>query len=159
MVLPEDGLSPSWCKIRFEYPSMKVHLLVSWMKNLIQSKCRNKQCHSDWNWKFRGPAIPNNSWKQHDHEQSSTITPACVGFSFCRCDSSDYDDILRDVEDHSDCKPMLSKCLTTDSSPTVSGGIRCFPVYIGGSANSSGCSTVGAPRLGQLYITIKLALA
>ncbi|GFG31575.1 hypothetical protein Cfor_08049 [Coptotermes formosanus] len=63
-----------------------------------------------------------------------------------RCDSSDYDDILRDVEDHTDSKPMLSKSLTTNSSPTASAGIRCFPVYIGGSDHSSGCSTVGMPR-------------
>jgi hypothetical protein len=72
--------------------------------------------------------------------------------SFFRGDSSDYDDILRDIEDNTDIKAGLA-----DNAPITCVGPRCFPVYLGGTNYSSGCSTIGAPRLDALHSTQGLA--
>jgi len=76
---------------------------------------------------------------------------ASLWLSFSRCDSSDYDDILRDVEDNTASKPALTKNLRNDNIPVGSATLRCFPVYLGGTDHSSGCSTTGAPRLNEMY--------
>jgi hypothetical protein len=72
--------------------------------------------------------------------------------SFCRCDSLDCDDILQDVEDNADSNSVITKYV--ESGHTIATAkLRCFPVYLGGSDCISGCSTIGAPRLDELYST------
>jgi hypothetical protein len=69
-----------------------------------------------------------------------------VGLSFCRGDSSDYEDILRDIDDNTDMKEGL-----TNNAPVTYVRPRCFPVHLGGTNYSSGCSTIGTPRLVALH--------
>ncbi|PSN35642.1 hypothetical protein C0J52_22037 [Blattella germanica] len=63
-----------------------------------------------------------------------------------RCDSSDYEDILRDVDDNTDPKSVSLRNLRRDQTSAGSVTSKCFPVYLGGSECSSGLSSIGTPR-------------
>lgn len=74
-----------------------------------------------------------------------SILNECWSF-LCRGDSSDYEDILCDIDDNIDTKERL-----TSNAPVTYVTPRCFPVYLGGTNYSSGCSTIGTPRFEALH--------
>ncbi|XP_069677055.1 cilia- and flagella-associated protein 418-like [Periplaneta americana] len=88
--------------------------------------------------------VENKFINQRNNEKPKKLLTANIfsAHSSFRCDSSDYDDILRDVEENSDSKSI---CIKKDSASSITVR-RCFPLYLGGSDFSNGYSTIGAPR-------------
>ncbi|KAJ9589878.1 hypothetical protein L9F63_016996 [Diploptera punctata] len=62
------------------------------------------------------------------------------------CDSSDYEDILRDVDDNTDSKSVCLRSLRKEYTPIGSATCKCFPLYLGGSKNTRGCSTIASRK-------------
>ncbi|KDR15583.1 protein C8orf37 homolog [Zootermopsis nevadensis] len=84
--------------------------------------------------------------KNYEERPIKLLTASLVSSqSSFRCDSLDCDDILRDVEDNADSKPVVTTNLRCDNK-IGNAKLRCFPVYLGGSDSTSGCSAIGTPR-------------
>ncbi|CAB4012441.1 C8orf37 homolog [Paramuricea clavata] len=94
--------------------------------------------------KHSGPTKPKSGKKANSHEQSRSI-----GASVKRKDESDLNAMIDDIctdsgpayKPHSSCESKHNK-----NSPVLNKTRKCYPVYLGGSQNTSGLSSASVQR-------------